>query len=497
VSGILRKIKLGTFASGLSLGSETFKKKVALRLLAMRGLPAKLVQIKSFTSSSESNLWKDAITEINSIPTSQFEESIRLYYPSLFSRLTFDKKERAYPASIGQVQKAMLDGEREVAIKLRHQNIKEQVLDDVGMISLVGKLFSMLQDGFSLDDYRSMLSDRLTKELDFESEANIQNRFKSFFSEYAGIKIPEALPTLTTENILCQEWVDAIPAETFLSQCSEQEKIEFSDLISLFYFDSIFELGLIHTDPNPGNFGVILHEKGIKLVIFDFGSVYQISEKEKFALWGLIQNQIHPKWNDMYFLSQLGFDVETLSKIEGKLSAYLSVLLEPFLEQSRYDLSRWNRKERCNDIMGPNKFQFMISAPANFFSMMRAFQGLFHWCHKSSGDIWLYPKISKKSFEMNSQWNDLIISVPEKRKSIATSLKIDVWRGEEKTVSLTLPRAAVEQLEHLIEPALMEKIMEKGFDIRAIQKQSRIGAYHPQELISWKEDEKKIRIYLE
>lgn len=497
MSSILRNIKLGTFASGLALGNDSLKKEIASGLLGMRGLPAKLVQIKSILNTDDYNYWKEAIGEIIPISRSEFEESIKLFSPDLFQRLTFDQSEKVYPASIGQVQKGLLDGNKEVAIKLRHANIKEQTLNDLGMIGFAGKLFSMLHDGFSLDDYQQMMTERLSMEMDFVKEAEYQNQFQEFFSKDPSIKIPVAFSNLTNERILCQEWVEALPAESFLLKCSEQEKLEFSDLISRFYFDSIFELGLVHSDPNPGNFGVLRLSSGIQLVVFDFGSVYQLSEKEKLALWGLIHNQTQPQWNDLSLLGILGFQMDTLKKIETKIHAYMSVIVEPFLAQTRYKLAAWNRKERCADILGSDKFQFMISAPAHFFSVMRAFQGLFYWCNQSSGDIWLYHKLSEKRIEMTRALQDFSATLPKIEQTMAVSLRIDVWRGNEKTVSLTLPRNAVEQLDQLIDPELKSKIIEQGFDIPAIQKQTRTGAYKPQELISWKDNEKEIRIYLE
>jgi hypothetical protein len=497
MSAFFRKLKLGALAAGISFSKDAAKKDLALQLLDMRGLPTKFVQIKALMHSEEATVWNEAISEIRPIPISEFEETIRNTHPSLHARITLDTNEKGYPASIGQVQKAVLDGDKVIAIKMRHTNVEEQVVDDVDMISLAGKMFSMLNEGFPIDEYQKMMTQRLAEEMDLLGESQAQNKFRSFFLQHSGIKIPEAFTDLSDRDILCQEWIDAIPAETFLSKCSPEEKKDFSDLISQFYFDSIFELGCIHTDPNPGNFGVIVRPEGLRLVIFDFGSVYQLSKIETLAIWGLIQNQINPTWDDLHFLKALGFHTDSLSNLGKKIPAYLSVILEPFLAKTRYNLNSWNRKERCSDILGSEKFQFMISAPANFFPVLRAFQGLFHWCFISSGDLWLAHKISKKSIEMTSALKDFSNTFPKEKRKLASCLRIDVWRDNAKTVSLNLPREAIEQLEQLIEPALLEKIAANGINIKSIQKKARVGAYQPEELITWQDGDKRIRIYLE
>lgn len=492
-----RKSKISFLATGIAIGNEAFKKNLATKLIQLRGIPAKFAQMKAITEAEDSQLWKEAVAEIEPMKNKEVEELIREINPDLSNILSLDHSQKALPASIGQVHKAKLKDGTSIAIKIRYPGIEKQLLEDTKMFGMAGKLFSMLKEGFALGDYQNTLTKELAMEMDYNNEARNQSRFYTHFAKNEKIRIPKPNLDISNESLLCQEWIASEPALSFLNHCSIKDKTEFADLICEFYFESFFNLSIVHTDPNPGNFGVIKTEKGISLIVYDFGSVHCFTENEKLALWGLFENQIDRKWDDILLLEKLGFNAQTLMKIKEKLPGYLSVILEPFLSKSRYELRTWNRKERCADILGPDKLQFMISAPANFFPIMRAFQGLLLWCEKSSGNIWIEPNVFNTRIRLSQDLADFTKSFSNTKPEFSTSFKIEVWKQKKQTIAVTLPRNAVEQLHSLIDPDILQKINLKGINIDSITKLARENGYKPMDLLRWTEGDQEIKIYLD
>ncbi len=497
MSSWLRTAKTGALATGISLGKKALQRSLAKKLVEMRGIPTKFAQIKALSISEEAEIWKESLTEIEPLPLEVIQTIISHTRPELTKELTFLEGEKVLPASIGQVHKVRGKSGELFALKVRYPEIEKQLSSDLDLMGLAGKLFSMLKEGFSFQEYSNFIQNQLMTEIDYTIEAKAQIEFQKFFQTEKKIIIPKIQPEYCFKDVLCQSWVDSETFESFCETATTAEQIELSDLIARFYFLSFFHFGIIHTDPNPGNFGVQRNPNGIHLVVYDFGSVFHLTNSEKISLWGLLENQFENKKDDFHFLERLGFQLETLKAIREKLPAYLSVLFEPFLSQTRFRLNNWNRKARCADILGEHKLQFMISAPARLFPILRGFHGLFHWCNQMSGDLWLGNLVFETKLMLANELRDTFPNANLEKQVLSQTLRMEVKRNGVTTVSLSLPRHSIEQLAALLEPDLREKIEATGTDLKAIQKRAREAGYKPMELFSWKEEGKDVRVFLE
>ncbi|PJE04827.1 MAG: hypothetical protein CK427_00180 [Leptospira sp.] len=460
-------------------------------------MPTKFAQIKSLVEDDSQELWKEAIAEIEPLALSEIKDILKLENPNILEDFDFDNDQAILTASIGQVHKLLSKNGGQFALKIQYPGIHSQLLQDSELLGVAGKLFSLLKEGFILKDYQETLSKELEKELSFTKEAEYQEKFYSHFLSHKQVKIAKVYKKYSTNSTILQEWIPSIPALDFLKTCELNEKKEFSDIVAEFYLSSFFELGLVHSDPNPGNFGVQKQGQDLILVVYDFGSVYELSEIEKISIWALLENQIEPHLDDFPILGNLGFELDSLQSIQDKLSAYLSVILEPFMSKTRYPLKIWNRKERCSDILAEQKMQFMISAPSRIFPILRAFQGLFFWCEKSSGDLWVYNKLESIRSNLRYALETYAKSIPKHSSKLSSTLCIEFWRDGIKSVHLNFARQMVEHMKEIIEPDIMEKIKLNNINLDEIIQKARRNAYATMDLLTWEDAGKKIKIYLE
>ena len=104
--------------------------------------------------------------------------------------------------------------------------------------------------------------------------------------------------------------------------------------------------GVLHADPHPGNYRFVRTADGVRIVLYDYGSVTRVSSVHRLALMKLIEITAARKGDPFKPLAALGFNEQLLAPIRPKLAAVCSVLLEPFCHPGKYDMSGWHRVGR-------------------------------------------------------------------------------------------------------------------------------------------------------
>lgn len=179
-------------------------------------------------------------------------------------------------ASLGQVHKAQLRSGEEVVVKIQYPGVEETVDQDLSNIKALLQTLTrigrdvMRQKVDESDVYRE-LEERLHEELDYVNEARNIVRFQKMFQDDAEVLIPEVYPEFSSRRVLTMSLIEGYPFNDILGPGVEQS---LKDWVAIKYFRviwrQIFEFGVLHTDPHPGNYLVTYHPK---LAILDFGSI--------------------------------------------------------------------------------------------------------------------------------------------------------------------------------------------------------------------------------
>ncbi len=206
-------------------------------------------------------------------------------------------------ASIAQVHKAVLPDGRRVIVKVRRPGLRDEVLQDIRLLSWVLRVVLLLAPRLQQYDLLEIVREsgvNLLKELDFRSEMRNILRFQAAFQGSETIHIPAAVPELCTETVLVQELSGGrLITDPSLREQGPQLAINFFDA----YLHQLFVMGLIHGDPHPGN--LFIMDDG-KICFHDFGLVGYIDMATRRSLAA-------------YFLALINQDGEWL------LDAYLDL----------------------------------------------------------------------------------------------------------------------------------------------------------------------------
>jgi predicted unusual protein kinase regulating ubiquinone biosynthesis (AarF/ABC1/UbiB family) len=167
-------------------------------------------------------------------------------------------------ASIGQVHRGIFVQERlPVAVKIQYPGVAESIDSDV---SAMRRVFSLLNPIPGLERMDGVLE---------EIKAIL-----AFFSTCphlpSPVRIPRSIEELSTARVLTTELVRGVTLQEFVaSSPSAETRTRIGRTFLNVFFEEIFRLGSVQTDPNFANY---LFEGNDTLVLLDFGSTKTFSE---------------------------------------------------------------------------------------------------------------------------------------------------------------------------------------------------------------------------
>ncbi len=197
--------------------------------------------------------------------------------------LYFDEKPLG-SASIGQVHRARLISGEDVVVKVQRPNARKQVTADLSLIREFVKLTEnyFLKAGiFNPLDILETFSKTLKEELDYMHEARYMEQFRHLYRNLEKLYIPKPYKEYCTSKVLILEFIsgckvtDVKTIQSWGLSPTEIAKTGF-DL----YLTQIFDYGIFHADPHPGN--VLVKPNG-NIALIDFGIVGKLMPSQKFA----------------------------------------------------------------------------------------------------------------------------------------------------------------------------------------------------------------------
>ncbi|NJN28390.1 MAG: AarF/ABC1/UbiB kinase family protein [Cyclobacteriaceae bacterium] len=191
-------------------------------------------------------------------------------------------------ASIGQVHRARLRTGEDVVVKVQRPNAKKQVYADLILI----REFVRLAENYFIKagiinplEIVDAFAKSLQNELDYFTESRNLDQFKTLYHDLKILYIPKTFREFTTNKVLTIEFISGCKINdipTLKSWGIWPEDIAKKGLE--IYLKQIFEVGIFHADPHPGN---ILVKPNGSIALIDFGMVGKLMQSQKFAFAGV------------------------------------------------------------------------------------------------------------------------------------------------------------------------------------------------------------------
>src|SRR5512133_633098 len=191
-------------------------------------------------------------------------------------------------ATIAQVHEATLPDGRHVAVKVQRPGLEEMIATDVGalayLITLGERLFPRLH-AFDLPVLVREFAASLNRETDFAREARSIVLFRASLSDVPNLWIPDVVAERTSDDVLTMEFSAGERVDLYAKQHPEAMPQAIHTLVRLM-LQTIFEEGLFHADPHPGNVFVLPDGR---LSLLDFGMTGELDEQMRESLTLLLE----------------------------------------------------------------------------------------------------------------------------------------------------------------------------------------------------------------
>jgi predicted unusual protein kinase regulating ubiquinone biosynthesis (AarF/ABC1/UbiB family) len=179
-------------------------------------------------------------------------------------------------ASIGQVHRAITHDGRAVAVKVQYPGIAETIAADLRNVSLLRRMLRITAPGQDVDALLNELRERVVEELDYEREAENQQRFADYYDGHPTIHVPKIVPELSTRRVVTSDLATGARFSE-LATWSQEERDLAAETIYRYVFRSLYSMRAFNGDPHPGNY---LFHGGGKVTFLDYGLVKYFSQDE-------------------------------------------------------------------------------------------------------------------------------------------------------------------------------------------------------------------------
>ncbi|MEW6433720.1 MAG: AarF/UbiB family protein [Myxococcota bacterium] len=213
----------------------------------------------------------------------QVKEAFGRDLDALFSEFS---PEPIAAASMAQAHKAKtLDGQP-VIVKVQRPGITEQLRADLSVLHYLARMLEAVIEEVGVYTPTGIIEEfdkAVHEELDFLNEASNIRAFYKNHLDRPSTKIPKVYDELTARTVLTMEFIDA-PKLSHAS-LDEAGKQQLARIILEGAFHQLFEDGLFHGDPHPGNLLVL---PGPVLALIDFGLVGRVTRQMQETLIQLV-----------------------------------------------------------------------------------------------------------------------------------------------------------------------------------------------------------------
>jgi ubiquinone biosynthesis protein len=179
-------------------------------------------------------------------------------------------------ASIAQVHRAVTLSGDEVVVKVQRPEISDRIDSDLTVLRSLARLLEAVIEETGVYTPTGIIDEfdkAIHEELDFINEASNIRAFLANHTERPYMKIPRVYDELSSRKVLTLEFIRGVKINP--AKLSDEDRQAVARNIVEASFRQLFDDGLFHGDPHPGN---VLLMEGNRLGLLDFGVVGRLTK---------------------------------------------------------------------------------------------------------------------------------------------------------------------------------------------------------------------------
>jgi ubiquinone biosynthesis protein len=190
-------------------------------------------------------------------------------------------------ASIAQVHRAVTHEGARVVVKVQRPRIREQIESDLALLYDLARLLEAVIEETGIYTPTGVIEEfdrTVHEELDFTNEARNAKAMAEHAADREFLVIPKVHDALSSSTVLTLDYVEGVKVSEVTAEAGFDLERVAKNIIEA-AFRQLFEDGLFHGDPHPGNILVLPDHR---IALLDFGLVGRITRTQQEALVTLI-----------------------------------------------------------------------------------------------------------------------------------------------------------------------------------------------------------------
>lgn len=190
-------------------------------------------------------------------------------------------------ASIAQVHRARTHGGALVVVKVQRPDIRDRIDSDLALLYYLAKLLEAVIEETGIYTPTGIIEEfdrTVHEELDFTNEARNAKAMGAAAADRPSLVIPRVHEELSSSTVLTLDYVEGTKVSEVTAEAGFDLEQVARNVIDA-AFRQLFEDGLFHGDPHPGNILVLPNNR---IALLDFGLVGHLSRVQREALVTLI-----------------------------------------------------------------------------------------------------------------------------------------------------------------------------------------------------------------
>jgi len=271
-------------------------------------------------------------------------------------------------ATIAQVHEATLRDGRRVAVKVQRPDLEAMISTDISaltyLVAIVERFLPRLR-ALDLPVLVSEFANSLNRETDFSHEARSIMLFRTALADVPGLWIPEVVSECSSESVLTMDFSDGERVDLYARLHPEEMPRLINTLVRL-TLQTIFEEGLFHADPHPGN--VLVLSDG-RLSLLDFGMTGELDEPMRESLSLLLEAVVK---GDARAVTEAYLEMAPQGSEKVNRSALLMDVKAVLYEIHRSDLAEVSIGDSFDSLLRAGS-RHGVHNPGEFFLLTRTF----------------------------------------------------------------------------------------------------------------------------
>ncbi len=172
-------------------------------------------------------------------------------------------------ASLGQVHKAINLMDNKIVCKLQYPDMNSIVEADLVQLKVIFSVYKSIDPSINTSNIQKEISSRVREELDYEREGKNLLLYHNILKKIDGVKVPNIIKDLSTDKLLCMEYLDGKKLLNFKQKSHDIRKKIAINMFKAWYYP-FYKSAIIHGDPHLGNYSI---DENLNINLLDFGCI--------------------------------------------------------------------------------------------------------------------------------------------------------------------------------------------------------------------------------